>query len=353
MRHLATIQQIAEVKPIEGADAIEAVRVKEWWCVAKKGEFSVGTLCVYFEIDSLLPINEPAYAFLAKGSKTKTVVVEGKEYTGYRLRTIKLRGQISQGLCLPINTAPLYNALSSYIVGQDVSEDLNVVKYEAPIPAQLMGLVKGNFPGFLPKTDEERVQNLADVVERQQGVAFYITEKLDGSSATFYRHTTTAEGDHFGVCSRNLELKDSEGNTFWNLARKYDLANKLPNGYCVQGEAVGEGIQQNPLKIKGHDLYIYNVYDIKNSKYLDHADFIEFCFKHSLQTVPILNHKWVLTGDVPSILAMAEGKSVICSTAEREGIVLRPLVEKQEVIAGVMGRLSFKAISNIFLLGEK
>lgn len=351
MRHLATIQQIAEVRPIDGADAIEAVRVKEWWCVAKKDEFKVGDHCVYFEIDSLLPVTNPNFDFLAKGSKVKTMVVEGKEYTGYRLRTIKLRGQISQGLALPASTLGVY--MESGVVGAEVSELLDVVKWEAPIPAQLMGKIKGSFPGFLPKTDEERVQNLAEVVQRQQGTPMYITEKLDGSSATFY-HVAQSDGSpYFGVCSRNLDLLDTEGNTFWSLAKKYDLANKLPLGYCVQGEAVGEGIQKNPLKLKGQNLYIYNVYDILNTRYLNYAEFIAFCKDLGLQTVPVLDANYTLNTNVEGLLAMAEGKSVICSTTEREGIVLRPLVEKQEVIAGVMGRLSFKAISNKFLLKEE
>ncbi len=355
MRHLATIQKIAEVRPIEGADAIEAVRIKEWWCVAKKDEFKVDDYCVYFEIDSLLPVTNPNFEFLAKGNKPKTMNIDGKTYVGYRLKTIKLRGQISQGLALPLPAlfADANMDSSLYEVDNDVSESLDVVKWEAPIPAQLSGKIRGSFPGFLPKTDEERVQNLAEVVARQQGVTFYVTEKLDGSSATFYRHTTIADGERFGVCSRNLDLLDTPGNTFWELAKKYELDTKLPEGFCVQGEAVGEGIQDNKLKIKGHDLYVYNVYDIKNAKYLDYIDFVAFCEKLGLKTVPVLDTAWLLTGTVEDLLKMAEGKSVIAPEVEREGLVFRPMQEKQEVIAGVMGRLSFKAISNIFLLGEK
>lgn len=353
MRQLATIQQIAEKKPIEGADAIEAVRVKDWWCVAKKGEFSEGDLCVYFEIDSLLPVENETFAFLARGSKTKTMVIEGKTYTGYRLKTIKLRGQISQGLALPLSSmfhskARLYE---THDIGHDVSEMLNIVKYEPPIPAQLMGKIKGQRPSYIPKTDEERVQNLGELVSKHQGAHFYITEKLDGSSATFFRHTTTADGDHFGVCSRNLELLETEGNTFWAIARKYNLVEKIPNGYAIQGELVGEGIQNNPLKMKGHDVYVYNVYNIVESRFLNLSELIPFVENIGMKTVPVLLSDYVLETDVEGLLEFAEGKSVIFPEAEREGVVLRPLKESLEVIQGTLQRFSFKAISNKYLLG--
>lgn len=355
MRHLATIQQIADVQPIEGADSIEKVQVKGWWCVAKKEEFKVGDKCVYFEIDSLLPTYNTAFDFLAKGSKPKTMVVEGKEFIGYRLRTIKLRGQISQGLALPLTT--FFNSKSELYKNHendyDVSEMLGIIKYEAPIPAQLQGKVKGNFPSYIPKTDEERVQNLGAMLMLQQFNHFYITEKLDGSSATFYRHTTTADGDHFGVCSRNLELLDTPENTLWNLARKYKLNEILPLGYAVQGEVVGDGIQNNPLKIQGHDLFIYNVYNIMEAKYLNYKDFVNFCDMYGLRHVPVLNEDFLLETNVDGLLKMADGKSVLCPTTDREGIVLRPLEEQREMMNGVEGRLSFKVISNVFLLGER
>src|SRR3990167_8088977 len=161
MRKLASIQKIAEILAIEGASQIEKVRVNEWWCITKKGEFKVGDLCAYMEIDSLLPSSNPAFGFLAKGTKERTMLVDGVEHKGYRLKTIKLRGQLSQGLALPLNV--VFKNLEHWEninEGDDVSELLGIVKYEAPIPAELHGKVKGTFPGFLPKTDEERIQNM-------------------------------------------------------------------------------------------------------------------------------------------------------------------------------------------------
>lgn len=352
MRQLATIQKIAEVLPIEGADKIEKVRVKDWWCVAVKGEFKVNDPCVYFEIDSLLPLDNPAFEFLSKGSKPKKVEIDGKEYTGYRLKTVKLRGQISQGLAFPLKDLTLYSSvpLSEVDVGDDVTEALGVVKWERPIPAQLTGKVKGQRPGFIPKTDEERIQNCGHLLAKHFATLFYITEKLDGSSATFFRHTTTADGDHFGVCSRNLELLETEGNSFWDMAKKYDLPNKLPSGFVLQGELIGEGVQGNPLKLKGRDIRAYNVFDINNSKYLDYPDFVKFCADLGVPTVPILSEDSTLPATVEELLKQADGKSAISPECAREGIVVRPMTEMQDEINGTTQRLSFKAVSNEYLL---
>jgi len=387
MRQLATIQQIDEIKPIQGADAIEAVRVNGWWMVAKKDEFKVNDPCLYFELDSLLPVDNPAFAFLAKGSKTKEMTVEGKTYTGYRLKTIRLKGQVSQGLALPITlfcenckgvgwttehdwpsshgedgeciSCPVQEPCSCFIgkIGEDISERLGIVKYEPPISAQLSGQVKGNFPGFLPKTDEERVQNMEEIIKRHVGEEFYVTEKLDGSSMTVYK-----KDGLLGVCSRNLELLETEGNTLWKLANRYSLKEHLPDGFAIQGEAVGEGIQSNPLKLKGQDFFVYNVYDFVNAKYLDYDAMRSFCDDLNLETVPIIDAHFTLDefySNVPNLLTLADGVTYLNTNPEtgegprREGIVIRPVKEQREVIRGTEQRFSFKVISNEYLLNEK
>ena len=345
MRHLATIQKIAAVEPIEGADSIEKVKVRDWWCVSKKGEFKAGDFCVYFEIDSLLPITNKHFEFLGKGSKPKKVVVDGKEYEGYRLKTIRLRGQISQGLALGIHVMPpVFTFVPDTDLGRDVSDFLEVVKYEPPMPAELAGVAKGPFPGFIPKTDEERVQNMGDVIERHLNEPFRVTEKLDGSSATFFK---TADGV-FGVCSRNLELLPSDSNTLWRMARQYSLEEKLPNGFAVQGEVIGEGIQKNPLKIKGHDFFAYNVWSISESRYLDPGEASTFCSERGIKMVPVVFLKHPLM-QVSTLLTMADGDSVLSPGCPREGLVFRPLKESRETIGGQDSRFSFKAISNNYL----
>lgn len=354
MRQLATIQEIAEIQPIDGADAIEKVRVNDWWCVAKKDEFKVNDPCCYFEIDSLLPLDNPAFEFLAKGTKPKSITTDdGTVHTGYRLKTVRLRGQVSQGLALPVKTfpeilkqiaEPTFATIDEFI-GTDVSETLRVVKYEAPIPAQLGGKAKGNFPGFIPKTDEERIQNIGKLIEEERGTKMYVTEKLDGTSCTFYKKDGV-----FGVCSRNLDLLDTEGNTHWKLAKELHLEEDLPDGYAIQGEIVGEGIQQNPLKIGGHKFYAFNVYDIKRSEYIGVDDMIIFLNGLSIEMVPRVADEWELNGDVADILEIADGFSRVNPTVKREGLVFRPVVEKIVRMRGSDSRFSFKAISNDYLL---
>lgn len=350
-RKLATIQKIAEIQPIEGADAIEKVRVNEWWCVAKKGEFKVSDPCVYFEIDSLLPSSNPVFSFLAKGGKEKKMLIDGVMHSGHRLKTIRLRGQLSQGLALPIQTAlPGEWPKDEWREGEDISDILGVVKYEPPMPAELAGKVKGNFPGFIPKTDEERIQNMAEVVARHVGKEFYVTEKIDGSSMTVYKKNGV-----LGVCSRNLELLETEGNTFWKLAREYGLGESIPEGIAVQGEIYGEGIQGNPLKLTGQHFAIYNVYDFEAGRYYDHDEFQAFCDARELPMVPLYDGHFVLDEfytKAENLLAMADGASYLNESVRREGLVFRPLKEQKEQIRGSEQRFSFKAISNAYLLGE-
>jgi RNA ligase (TIGR02306 family) len=364
MRKLATIQKIKEIVPIEGADAIELAVVNGWKVVvAKNVGHKEGDLVIYCEIDSFLPIKEE-FEFLRKSSYKK--MSDGTE--GFRLKTIKLRGQISQGLILPLSVFSSYGyrmsenllnenpaleldksviSVSDMIelnIGNDVTEILGIVKYEPPIPAELAGKVKGLFPSFLSKTDEERIQNLVSDFEewKKNKKQFYITEKLDGSSATFYY-----KDGEFGVCSRNLELLETEDNTFWKVARKLDLENKLKNtgkNLCLQGELIGEGIQGNPYKVKGQTVKFFNIYDIDQRAYYG-LDLFLGTIEHTLglETVPVLNLNFLLPDTINDLLQFAEGKSELNPSAEREGIVIRSLDRN----------VSFKVISNKFLLNEK
>ena len=233
-------------------------------------------------------------------------------------------------------------------VGYDISEKLNVVKYEQPIPVNLSGVMKGFFPGFIPRTDEERIQNCADLLEKHKGETFYITEKLDGSSVTFFKRNS-----EFGVCGRNWELKDSEGNTMWRIAKENNLIEKLQDGFAIQGEIIGERIQKNPLKIKGQRIHFFNVYNIKKGRYLDFKDFISFCQEIGINTVPVINPAYMLNNTAKELLEMANGKSLLNETVNREGLVFRPVIEAKDEISGSISRLSFKVVSNEYLLKEK
>ena len=339
-RKLATIRKITDIRPIEGADKIEIATVGGWnVVVAKDVEHKVGNSVVYCEIDSFLPIKEE-FEFLRKSSYKKM-----GDQEGFRLKTIRLRGQLSQGLILPISVVPITQFATGYDLpeGLDVTEMLGIVKYEPPIPAELSGKVKGGFPSFLHKTDEERVQNLVKEYGEYKLTSvhqFYMTEKLDGSSATFYMN----KGE-FGVCSRNLELLETEGNTFWKVARELDLENKLKDkgNICLQGELIGEGIQGNPYKIKGQTVHFFNAFDIDKQARLGINEFLVLLDDMELSSVPILDVAMLLPETVTGMLELAEGKSRLNNNAEREGVVVRSLDNT----------ISFKAISNKFLLSEK
>ena len=334
MRKLATIQKIADVQPIEGADKICKYKVNGWWVVDQVGKYDVDELVIYCEVDSYLPI-KPEFEFLRKSSYKK--MPDGTE--GFRLKTIRLRGQVSQGLLLRWDTLLMKDCESYPLAeGEDVSDHLGIVKYEPPIPACLSGQVKGNFPAFLNKTDEERIQNLSDVYSIWKSNVFYVTEKLDGSSMTCY-----IKDGEFGVCSRNMNLAETEGNAFWQAARSAKIEERLRyKGYdniCIQGELLAPGVQGNKYKVSKPELRVFNVFDIATGEYFSKDDMKDFCWKMELNTVPILDEQFLLPDSIEDLLKYAEGKSELADV-EREGVVIRTDGKK----------ISFKVISNKFLL---
>jgi RNA ligase (TIGR02306 family) len=325
MRTLASIQRIKALAPIAGADAIEKATVLGWQLVVKKGEFQVGDLAVYCEIDCLMP-DRPEFEFL--------------KARGMRIRTIRLRGEISQGICFPLRILPVD---IEAVEGTDVTEVIGVEKYEPPIPASLSGLMKGGFPSFIPKTDETRVQVLQDMLDKYAGTLCYVTEKLDGSSVTYYLN----DGE-FGVCSRNLELLESSENSLWKVARTLQIEEKLRalgGNHALQGEIVGEGIQGNLYKLRGQTVFFFNVFDIDAYRFLDFAEFEATMTTMELQSVPVLDRAYTLVSDIPALVTLGTGHSTLFKV-EREGVVIRPLSEVRDI----MGRVSFKAISPEFLL---
>ncbi len=327
MRQLASIQKIKQLESIENAEAIERATVLGWQLVVKKGEFKVGELCVYVEIDAILPPN-PDFEFLRPRN--------------FRIRTIRLRGQISQGICFPLSILPEGTIIEE---SADVTEILGISKYEPPVPAQLAGVAKGLFPSFIPKTDETRVQVLEDLLARYASTPCFVTEKLDGSSVTFYWKDGV-----FGVCSRNLELIENDENSYWAFARQHNLAEKmakLGKNMAIQGEIVGEGIQSNKYKLRGNTVFFFNAFDIDAFRYIDFEAYLEIFATMQLETVPILERNFVLKADIPVLVEYALGRSMLNANAHREGVVIRPLIEQN---SHRVGRVSFKVINPEFLL---
>lgn len=325
---LASIQKVLEVHPIENADAIERIKVLGWQLVAKKEEFAPGDLCVYCEIDSILP-EKPEFEFLRARH--------------FRIKTIKLRGVLSQGIAFPLSFLPA----GEWKEGDDVTELIGVLKYEKPVPLNMKGIVKGSFPSYVPKTDEVRVQSVPEVVNELVNAPLYITVKLDGTSAT-YAH----KNGEFDVCSRNLSLKEDETNIYWKLAAKYDLLNKLKQkgNYALQVELCGPGIQKNPAGLKEVDIFAFNVFNIDEARYLDFEEFTAFCSECGVPVVPVIDARVVFKElTLEELLEMAKGVYDGTKTA-REGIVIRPV--KETYSEAIKGRLSVKVCSNDYLLKE-
>ncbi len=348
MRKLASIQTVNAIEPIPNADAIERVRVLGWWVVVKKGEFSAGEKIVHCVIDSLLP-EVPAFEFLRKSCYRAAIVQGGNEVqrAGFRIKTVRLRGQVSQGICFPLGVLPNGTPTDE---GADVTDVLGVIKFDPPPPANLAGRVKGNFPSFIPKTDETRVQVLEQVLERHRGKEFAVTEKLDGSSFTAF-----VRDGVFGVCSQNLLLDETdESHLFIQLAKRLELGATLVRmrdkyGFdpAVQGEVIGHGVQGNKYGLRAVELRVFNLYDVSAGRLVDSQRALDLLHEFRLEAVPQLG-TIVLDHGVDDLIRLSEGVSELNPKVQREGIVLRPNAEEYD--ADVGGRLSFKAINPQFLL---
>lgn len=335
VKMLASIQKVVSVSKIENADNLEKVKVLGWNVVAKKGEFEPGDYCFYIEIDSIVP-PRPEFEFLRNKD--------------FRIKTIRLRGETSQGIVFPISTF-LLTADIPLAEGVDVTEILGVTKYEKPIPPAMRGVMRGNFPGFVPKTDETRIQSVPDVLCELKNVVCYSTVKMDGTSATYI----IKDGD-FQVCSRNISFKltdENKGNIYIELGKKYDLENKmkaLGRNIAIQGEVCGPGIQKNRMNLPEIDLFVFNVYDIDNARYVDLGEMGDIVNGLELKSVPLVECFVFDFKTVDDILKYAEG-NYKGTNNRREGIVIRPIQEMHS--RALKGRMSFKAVNNQYLLKDE
>lgn len=372
MRKLAHVEQISWLKPIENADKIELAGVLGWQCIVKKDEFKVGDLCVYIEIDSIVDKDNPDFLFLEKRN--------------WRIKTMKMRGVISQGIIFPMSILP---SECDYHIGEDVTSILKITKVEDETPKQrvqdpmrkikqkhgrlfrnplfkrlmrhkwfrtmIAHLLKPRelqvtFPEWITKTDETRLQSIPEVLQEFKNTSMVVTEKIDGTSTSFGLKKRGGRFD-FAVCSRNVRQENISQKTYYEdnvyhiIAVKYDIRNVLEqlmkeygaSTVVLQGETIGEGIQKNKYSITGYDFYAFNL--TIDGKKIDSVIAAYMVRKYGIKWVPIIDTDFKLFSQVDEMIEFADGKSCIADTL-REGLVIRDH----------NNTVSFKCISNQFLL---
>ena len=359
-RKLVTIRTVSKLVDIEGADNIVAAIIDGWQVVVKKNEFKQNDKCVFFEIDSFLP-KEPRYEFLGKTQLYNNI-------EGYRLKTIKLRKTLSQGLALPLTLFPELTE-SVFNLPEDLSQMLNVVKYDNEQAVKKPGLKAGNaeakFPDFIPKTDQERIQNLTSKFITSKDEIYEETLKMDGSSMTCYKihkelrwlqkltnmlRLTNYKPYHFGVCSRNLELKrptkDSPKSDFWDIAIENNIEDILPVGYALQGELCGPRIQSNHEKLNENHYYIFDIYNIDKQRYLMPAE-RQLMFSILIRETKTMHHTQIVeNGFKPFQLTLEELLERVDTQSVNKGTISEGRVYKN--ISNPND--TFKVINNRYLL---
>ncbi len=355
MRKLVTLRKISDIRSIPEADMIVCAVVDGWEVVVKKNDFKIGDVAVYFEIDCFLSAEDSRFNFLDKIKRTW----EGRE--GYRIKTIKLKKQVSQGLLLPLSMFPEIVDLD---FDADYAQLLNVVKWEN-IGNNLNGDAAGFFPSYLRKSDQERAQNLVSQIFADVNKRYEVSLKLDGSSITCYGVTlpgedTGNETDYkTGVCSRNFDLKLPENteeiqSRFIKMFLDSNISNALMSlnlDVAVQGELCGPGIQANKESLHTHKMFVYNIFDIEKQTFMQPKERRELLEKLKnagvsdvVEHIPVLYDNVSLLelgiSNIKELVAFADGPSM--NAKLREGLVFKSIDDD----------FSFKVISNKWLLGN-
>lgn len=345
MRNLVSIQEIKDIQPIEGADRIEIATILGWKLVIKKDEFKIGDKCVYFEVDSFLPI-EYKYEFL-RGSSYRKHELLGE---GFRIKTQKLRGQISQGLALKLSSIGLDENIE---IGTDVTKILNVRKWEPIEKISDFGKLLDGLPDGINKTDETRIQSIYDeIIPEFAEKEYYIATKIDGTSVTMYMKNGV-----FGVCSHEHEcIEDSEIHScLWDYARKHKIEEKMRNAnldnIAIQGELAGGGIQKNKLKLLELKWFVFTIKDLLIGNRLSLYQMKDICKKMDIEMVPIEEIGFDLETKYPTLESLLErAKGKYSCGSNKEGIVIRPTIPIHSNV--INSSLSFKVLNNDFLLKE-
>lgn len=410
-RKLVTVRMISDISDIPGADLIKVATVEGWKVVVKAGEFKPGDLCVFFEVDSYLPMDDERYKFLEKNA------INWNDIPGARLKTIRLRKQLSQGLALPV---PLFPEIIDHLIGLGIGKSevekireinftgvLGIMKWDKPVNAQLAGMAKGNFPSFLRKSDQERCQNMAAQIfgyeptyspfdstgvpydaliammnkgevrytkediasdgryerirpaQASKDTRYEVSLKMDGSSMTVYTYGQGSEAQE-GVCSRNLDLKmeGNEGNSFVEMANSgiLEVLSSTADDVAIQGELMGPGIQGNRENFAVNRFFVYNVFDIDKGEFLVPEDRLAFVAKMNATATElgikvVVEHVPVLHMNVTLEELGIKNMDELLKFAI--GPSLHNNVREGVVFKAMDGSHQFKAISNLYLEQEK
>jgi len=313
---LVYVGKIIAIDDIPNADQIVSATVVcghggKWKGVVRKAELGLNDLCEVYLPDALVPEDDTRLQFLKD--------------SGWRVKMRKFRGAPSEVVILPTILAGGLN------LGFDITKLRGVTKYNKPVPIHLQGVAKGNFPDFIPKTDEPNYQRNKDLVERLERLPYYITEKADGSSTTAYRHN-----DVFGLCSRNLELERNENNGFWKVAKKYAVEEKLPEGVALQWETIGPKIQNNPHGLSDIDGLAFSAYNIRQNRYFSFGEFKDLCKNIEFPMCPVVAEGESFSSHGIEVL----GEGTYSNGKQREGVVVR---SKENIVGSAP--ISFKVIN--------
>ncbi len=322
---VASIQTIKEIRAHPNADSLELAFLLGWQVCVKKGEFKTGDRVIYIEIDSIVE-ERPYFEFLRNKN--------------FRIKTVKLRGQMSQGICFPLDILPA----GEYIDGQDVSEIVGAKHFEKPIPEKLAGEMRGYRPSFFHMTDEPNAQSYPAALDELIGKPYILTLKSDGTSLSCY-----IKDGLFGVCSRNVDLKENETNIFWRMAKKFDIENKLKSlniNCCCQAEIVGGSINGNKMNYKEVGILVFDLFDIDKQEYFDSDYLKEFCANFSLPMVEILEEGDSFNYSLNQLQEMSNGLKH--NDVISEGMVLR---SKYPFYSETLGRRhSIKIVNQNYLI---
>lgn len=377
MRKLASVQIIDDVCVARGFDRLELVKILGWEALVKKGEFQKGQKIIYIEYDSLLPNDIPEFAFMeAKKFQVKTLKLNGKIYDESGLNVIETIRYISQGLVFSLDLLKSVglsdDEISQLEIDDDVTEKLRIVKYEPPEDngmREKLGFKRSrNFPDFIIKTDETRLQSIPRILDELYTPItrpYYVSIKDDGSSATYYtKQNDGLENLHFGICSRNMEITEfDETNVYCKMSTKYELSHKLIDYYertgreiALQGEICGpgmngSGVYKNPLGLSEVEFHVFNIYDISTRRYFDYERLKDFLDYYSIPMVTIIEENCTTIRTVKEWIDFASEVRYPVSGKYAEGIVVRPMIEQYSQTE--RGRFSFKVISNNYLTKGK